>query len=195
MAENVDSVWPLLCLQVESGTGMCLSPVLGFLRQVLPSGESCHLLALGLVVGTFTGRLPLGLPAHCLCLSAPRTPLCLPCSAWLLIPRSPSEWGSVPLSPSPAHPRGSRARLLKQLCGPEPTCTTISALPATWSENVSQPGQVWLRLHIQCEMLDWWQRHALSPSAAHNWSLTALAEGGLASPFRILGFSWSFFVT
>lgn len=103
MAENVDSVWPLLCLQVESGTGMCLSLVLGFLRQVLPSGQSCHLLVLGLVVGTFTGRLPLGLPARCLRLSALWTPLCLPCSAWLLIPRSPSEWGSVPLSASPAH--------------------------------------------------------------------------------------------
>ena len=192
MAENVDSVWPLFCLQVESGTATCLSLVLGLLRQVLPSGQACHLFALGLVVGTFTGRLPLGPPAHCLRRSARWAPLCLPCSAWFLIPRSPSEQGSVPLNASPAHSRGPRARLLKHLCGPEPTCTSISALPATWSENISQPGQLWLRLHIQCEMFDWRQRHALSPSVSTQLTPRCLGGGWFGHPLPYSGVQLEF---
>lgn len=93
------------------------------------------------------------LPASCLSpVPPPLTPVCLPCSARLLTPHSPSQWGSDPRSLSAGHLRGPG-----HPCSPSilPHNHLHPCQHLQLRTGVPQPGQVQLCLHIQRETLDW----------------------------------------
>lgn len=182
------SVWPVSYLHVEPGAEMCLTPVLGFLRRCSPylqdSVVACRL---------SRGRLP----PHCLSrVPPPPTPVCLSCSARLLTPHSPSEWGSVPHSLSSSHLRGpshlcSPSALLHNSLHSHQQLQLRTGLPSlarcsracTFRVRRLTGGILWFPPATDAGP----QCLCFPAPAGQDWSWAALAEGGVATPFRILG--------